>query len=347
MTSTHAPPTTMALARQQVSAILLSDDARRHIIPLLPHGVSLDRVVSTLHQVVADNPELLECTPASLIMAVGRGVKQDLEFGETAHLVPFSVKVSKENEKPERFEKRAKMLRDYRGDIELVVRSGAARAVQANCFYEAEPFKYEQGTNPFIEHHPIVDGVKRGKMLGAYAWARINVHTIKIAVMSVAEIDKIRQEKSKSWKEGPLPDWYAKKTLIHQVTKDIPKNPKLAAVLAEFEREEEEIPDAEFEVVPSAEPAAPTTAAAEQPQATAAAARPSASTDPATEEQIARLLDLIADEHINQETRDRVERRLKVGIKYLLATTWISALELEIKNKLEAEGDELPLKASA
>jgi phage RecT family recombinase len=258
------PATGMSLVRQQVSAILLSDEAKTQIAPLLSPGISLERVVSTIYQVVADNPELLECTPASLIMAVGKGVKWDLEFGETVHLVPFNVKVSKKGQ-ADRWEKRAKAIRDYKGDIELVVRSGAARAVDAQCFYENEPFKYEQGTSPYIEHHPIVDGVKRGKMLGAYAWARISVRDpIKIAVMSVAEIDKIRQEKSKSWKEGPLPDWYARKTMVHQVTKAIPKNPKLAEVLRQFE--EEIIPDAEFEVLTNGA-AKPTASAASEPTA--------------------------------------------------------------------------------
>lgn len=241
------PATGMAVIRQQVSAILLSDEAKSAIAPLLSPGVSIERVVSTIYQVVADNPELLECTPASLIMAVGKGVKWDLEFGETVHLVPFNVNLAKKDQQP-RWEKRAKALRDYKGDIELVVRSGAARYVDAQCFYENEHFIYHQGTAPYIEHHPIVDTKARGKMVGAYGWALISQRTpLKASVMSVEEIDKIRQEKSKSWKNGPLPDWYARKTMVHQVTKSIPKNPRLARVLKEFD--EEEIPDAEFEVV--------------------------------------------------------------------------------------------------
>jgi phage RecT family recombinase len=240
----------LSLVRQKVKSILLSPEAKAQIVPLLPHGVSLDRVVSTIHQVVAENPEILECTPESIIMAVGRGVKQDLEFGDTAHLVPFNVNIAKKGERP-RYEKRAKMLRDYKGDIELVKRAGAARDVQAHCFYANEPLKYEQGTSPYIEHHPIVDEKNRGKMIGAYAYARIDVHTLKIAVMSVAEIEEIRQAKSKANKEGPLLPWYAKKTMVHQVTKDIPKNPKLREVEKEFAKEEEEIEDGEFEVVGS------------------------------------------------------------------------------------------------
>lgn len=250
MATAAAPikPNPFAIVREKVSAILLSPEAKSHIAPYLHHGVSLERVVSTIHQVVAENEELLECTPTSLIMAVSKGVNWDLEFGETVHLVPFNVNVAKRDQAP-KWEKRAQAIRDYKGDIELVIRSGAARAVEAQCFYEKEILKYEQGTNPFIEHHPIVDVRKRGPMLGAYAWARISVHSLKITVMSVDEIDAIRQEKSKSWKKGPLPDWYACKTVVHRVTRSLPKNKRLAAVLKEFEKEEEEIPEGEFEVV--------------------------------------------------------------------------------------------------
>src|SRR4051812_11546765 len=126
MATAAAPqPNTMALARQKVVAILTTEDARKQIAPFLRPGVSLDRVVSTIHQVVAENPEILECTPESIVMAVGKGVSQDLEFGETIHLVPFNAKVRLPGG-GERFEKRAKAIRDWKGDIELVKKSGAA-----------------------------------------------------------------------------------------------------------------------------------------------------------------------------------------------------------------------------
>lgn len=336
-----APQPGTSVVRQRVAAILLSEDAKRQIAPFIPHGASLERVVSTVNQVVAENPELLECTPESLIMAVGRGVKWDLEFGETVHLVPFNVKVSKRGQ-PDQWEKRAKALRDWKGDIELVVKSGAARAVDAQCFYENEHFRYEQGTHPFIEHHPIVDPVKRGKMLGAYGWALISQRApLKIAVMSVAEIDKIRQEKSKSNKEGALPDWYARKTMVHQVTKAIPKNPNLAKVLREFEREEvEDIPEAEFEVTE-------TVRVAEQ-SPPAAAAPPADPSGPASEAQVERLLDLIGDKRVNDQTRGKVDSRLKKGINAGLAATWIEAIELSLKSASATdEGDDLPLSKSA
>ena len=331
MTATATAPTSdsTALTRARVSAILLTDSAKQQIVPLLPVGVAIQAVVSEVNRAVVDNPELLECTPASLIMAVSSIVKWDLAIGETAYLVPFNTKVG------DHYEKRVKALRDYKGDIELVIKSGAARKVDAKCVYVNEYFKYEEGTQPYIEHHPITDPSKRGAMLGAYAFAKLSHYELKIVFMSVEEIDEIRQAKSKSWKQGAVPAWYAKKTVIHQVTKSLPKNPKLAEVLREFDREEteEEIPEGTFEVVDET-PAKPVSVQTPAP------------TDPATEMQVGRLRGLVADARVNEATRTKVLRRLERGIPFGLATTWIEALELELRAKDE-ETDELPLSKTA
>jgi recombination protein RecT len=330
MTATATAPAGVALTRSRVAAILLTDEAKQQIMPLLPPGVAIQVVVSEVNRAVVENPELLECTPVSLIMAVSSIVKWDLEIGQTAYLVPFKTKVG------DRYEKRAKALRDYKGDIELVVRSGAARKVDAKCVYANESFKYEEGTQPYIEHHPITDPAKRGEMLGAYAYAKLGRYELKIAFMSVSEIDEIRQAKSQSWKAGVLPAWYAKKTVIHQVTKSLPKNPALAEVLRAFEKEEkeEQIPDGEFEVVDEM-PVAAESVSVQTP----------APTDPATEGQVKRLRELAADSRINDATRTKVTRRLERGIVFALAGTWIEALELELKAKasVDEESDELPL----
>jgi recombination protein RecT len=330
MTATATEPTGVALTRQKVAAILLTNSAKEQIMPLLPAGVSIQAVVSEVNRAVTDNPELLECTPASLIMSVSSIVKWDLEIGQTAYLVPFKTKVG------DRYEKRAKALRDYKGDIELVTRSGAARKVDAKCVYANEYFKYEEGTQPYIEHRPQTDPVKRGPMLGAYAYAKLSHYELKIVFMAISEIEEIRQAKSKSWKEGPLPAWYAKKTVIHQVTKSLPKNPKLAEVLHEFDREEteEEIPEGTFEVLPDSETPQPVSVQTPAP------------TDPATENQVNRLRELVGDTRVNEATRTKVTRRLERGIPFGLAGTWIEAIELEIRSK-EDETDELPLSKTA
>jgi recombinational DNA repair protein RecT len=120
----------------------------------------------------------------------------------------------------------------------MVKRSGAAREVQANPFYANEILKYEQGTRPYIEHHPIYEPKDRGELVGGYAWARVSAYRLKIAVLSAGEIDAIRLEKSEKWKKGPLQPWYVRKTMIHQVTKELTKTRKIRELLREFEVEQ-------------------------------------------------------------------------------------------------------------
>ena len=52
--------------------------------------------------------------------------------------------------------------------------------------------------------------------------------------------------KSKQWSKGALPAWYAKKTAVRRVVNLIPKNAKLASVLATVE----EVEAGEFTVLP-------------------------------------------------------------------------------------------------
>jgi len=220
-----------------IASLLENENARKHIEALLPEGTSYQRVVREAYQAAARNPAILECTPASIVLAVGQAVAWDLTIGETVHLVPFNEKVGND------YEKRLKAVRDYKGDIELVVRSGAARSIEAQCVYKNETFEHEDGTSPRILHRRIMDTKARGPLVGAYAIARLSHYNILIASMSVDEIDAIRQKHSKQWKSGEMPAWYARKTLIHQVCKAIPKNPKLASILALFDKEDEELND--------------------------------------------------------------------------------------------------------
>lgn len=225
-----------SITREMVSAILTSDSAKRQIEPVLPRGVSLEEVVSTVYGVAADNPKILRCTPASIVVAVSKGMKWNLVFGDTIHLAVEQVRVMRGN-RPDRIEYRAKVLRDYRGDIEMVIRSGGAREITAEPFYANEVLRYEKGTRPYIEHHPIYDPAARGPMVGGYAFAKLSAYSLKIAVLSISELDAIRQEWSPRWKKGEIQPWWVRKTMVHQVTKELSKTKRIREVLSEFSDE--------------------------------------------------------------------------------------------------------------
>lgn len=218
--------------------ITSSDRARATIAPFLPPGVQLERIAASLRVALAkdraawkkEGPSPLErCSPMSVFMAVAKIAQWGLEVGETAHLVPFGSDCVP--------------VADYKGLAELVIASGVARAVEAHCVYEKEPFRLKRGTSIEIEHHPIGDPKGRGPMVGAYALFHLRFGVVLLEYMAVSEIDEIRQKHSKQWKQGTLPEWYARKTVVRRGVKLLPKNPRLAERLAALDNEVVEVPE--------------------------------------------------------------------------------------------------------
>lgn len=232
----------------QLSKMLLHDKAREMILPFVPKGVAYETVVQEVLFAVDRNPDLRKCAPLSLLRAVGRAAATGLVIGETVHLVPFNCNVGTKAQP--KYETRCQRIIDYKGEIELVLRAGGARAVYAEPFFSNEKFKVEQGTEPRILHEPIWNKAKRGEMLGAYGVARINQYDLRIFVIDIADIERIRRDCSKVCnpeKVPTCPDWYARKTAVHQLVKMLPMNPRmrvLTAVLAEEEVETDAVPDA-------------------------------------------------------------------------------------------------------
>jgi phage RecT family recombinase len=251
MAAAAARPENTAVAEVRVHpivALLDGEGARRVIEPLLPRGVDYRRVMQEVYLAGKENPEILSCTPESIVRAVAKAESWGLVIGDTVHLVPFNVKVSKKGE-PDAWEKRLKAVQDYKGKIELIVSSGSARSVSAECVYVGDDFQMELGTAPFIRHRPETEQAKRGTMLGVYAVADLGQrHQPVIKWMPVADVEAIRAQHSKQWKSGVLQPWYARKSVVHQLAKMLPKNARLLKVLRAFEEEELEefgLPDAE------------------------------------------------------------------------------------------------------
>lgn len=202
-----------------VIALLNREDARRAIEPLLSEGVTYERVIREVYLAASDNADILGCSNESIIRAVCKAVSWGLVIGETVHLVPFG--------------RTLKAMQDYKGKIELMVRYRAARFIDAQPVYENEPYRFALGTSPFVEHTPLMDSAKRGRLVGAYAYAKISAYDLKVVVLTADEIDKIRKKHSKQWKSGELGDipWYACKTAVHRLAKQIPKSEALARAL--------------------------------------------------------------------------------------------------------------------
>lgn len=194
-------------------------------------GVSADAYIEAALMACVRTPDLLRCTPESIALALRQCAQAGLEIGRTAHLVPFGTTCT--------------FVPDYKGLIELACGTGKVASIRVRSVFDGEPFRYtEELTGPNLTHTPRMKGVG-GVILGAYAIADLRFNRFKVEWMTAEEIDAIRKEKSKSWKAGPLTDWYARKTVVRRLCKTLPSNAKLQQALKFDDAEGDDITDAE------------------------------------------------------------------------------------------------------
>lgn len=221
MAISHRPEPGMGVQRapqsQPVLALLDREATHEALRPFLPAGTDIDRVIATAKIACRNTPQLLKCDPESVLISIARIQQWGLEIGTTAHLVPFGATCTP--------------IADYKGLAELVIASGAVRHVEARCVYANEPFVFEQGLSPKLEHHPVHRAGDRGALIGAYVIFHLRFQVAVFEYMVIEDVDVIRKKYSKQWKEGPCPPWYAMKTVLRQAVKLLPKSQKLRDVL--------------------------------------------------------------------------------------------------------------------
>ena len=182
---------------------------------LLPKGYTPQRLITGALIAIQANPDLAKCSPISIATALGRIAQWGLDVGETAHLIPFGTVCTPSA--------------DYKGLIKLMLRAGA-RKVEAEVVREGDQFHYERGLNPILQHRP--QAKPEARITHAYAIAWLRGGDTLFEVMTAEEIDAIRKSKSRSWKNGDLTRWYARKCVTRQLAKWLDKSPELAAVVA-------------------------------------------------------------------------------------------------------------------
>jgi phage RecT family recombinase len=209
--------------------MLMSEKARAIIEASLPEGMSLRRVARAVAAAAHENPEMLKATGRSIVEAVAKGVRWNLELGRHWYIIPRKVKVKRDGE-PDRYESRARAELDYKGKAILLKRLKLVRTIRAACVFENEFFKANLGTaeNHSIEHGAILSEQHRGALVGAYGAAELERGRNFVILQTKAVIERNRQKNSEMWKSMPLEQvlWWAEKALIHQLWKwlepDIP-----------------------------------------------------------------------------------------------------------------------------
>ncbi|HET7552227.1 MAG TPA: recombinase RecT [Gemmatimonadaceae bacterium] len=226
-----------------ISELLTLPQAMALIEPSLPDDVSYRELVATVMLQAKNSPEILECTPLSIVTAVRNALATGLTIGETVHLVAFNNKVSRRNE-PDRWEKHLQHLIHYRGLIQLIIASGAVRDVDARVVFEKDEFEVSYGPSGTLWHKPWGDTKTRGKPIGAYTVFYLPFGRSKWLYMHLGDastegtIEYIRQKYSKKYKSGTCPLWYMVKTVIRQLAKLSVQDRRMAKALAAVREDE-------------------------------------------------------------------------------------------------------------
>jgi len=193
----------------------IQDAASKTLVDLRFNEAEQARARVLLANAFASNPDLMNCTQASLLQAVSNAVTTGLEINSPAgeaYILPYKTT--------------AQFIIGYQGKLKLLRRACPEAVVAAELVHKNDTFSHvvTNGTHS-IRHVPDAFSADRGAIIGGYAIVQIAENERYTAVMSWAEIEAIRK-RSPASSTGPwTTDWQAmaKKTLITQALKYAPK----------------------------------------------------------------------------------------------------------------------------
>lgn len=244
-----APP-----AKQQpatLQAWIESDGFRAMVAKALPKHLTPDRFLRVALTAMMRTPKLAQCTQDSvtqcLLQCSQLGIEPD---GRRAHLIPF------EDRKNNRVI--CTLIIDYKGLVELAMRSGLVSYLHADVIREGDLFAYSLGEIrehvPWYLRRDAAKPAEAGQDIAVYAYARMRDGASAVAVMSIDEVYSIRDNSQgyRAWKSGFVKsstwdpaNWVSeqemkKKTALRRLTKLLPLSPEFRdAVEAEDSAEDE------------------------------------------------------------------------------------------------------------
>jgi recombination protein RecT len=198
---------------------LESEEFRQQVALALPKHLTPDRFARIALTTYLRTPGLANCDQASLLNCLMTLSQLGLEpDGRRAHLIPFRNTTKNSTE--------CQLIIDYKGLVELVLRSGTVSYIHADVICEEDRFVYSKGQ--IIDHAP--DFKKpRGSAYAVYALCRFKDGTEKCEVMTCDEVEQIRK-RSRAGRSGPwVTDWaeMAKKTVFRRLSKWLVLSPEL------------------------------------------------------------------------------------------------------------------------
>lgn len=193
--------------------------------------VTPEGIVSSALHVGIKNPQIFDCEPKSIFLALAKCARLGLyPGGGGMALVPLNNKVKVKGEWTKVLQLEA--WPEYQGLKALAIRQRMIAAMEEHCVKERDDFDFGLGLEPYLRHRPA--STNRGALTGAYSVIRLSGGGRTFHYMPIEDIEKIRAT-SRSWgpKDYPVcPDWYAMKTVVRDWMGRQPKEGALGEALA-------------------------------------------------------------------------------------------------------------------
>lgn len=190
-------------------------------------SIRVESLIRVAGAAMSRNPVLLQCTPNSVVLALMNCAQLGLEPNllGAAYLVPYR------NNKTRQME--AQLIVGYRGLIELARRSQQIHSIEAHVVKEKDDWEIRLGLTPVLEHTPYLGEGEAGKIVFAYAIAKLKDSSYQVEVMSRGDLDKIRAI-SKARDSGPWAthtEEMCRKTVVRRLCKYLPLTVELVRAL--------------------------------------------------------------------------------------------------------------------
>lgn len=194
------------LAKNDVKALITGAEFKIQVGKVLPKHITVERMGRVAMTAIMKNPDLMKCTPASvmnsLMLCAQAGLEPD---GRNAHLIPYG--------------NTCQVIFDWKGLVSLAMRNGY-EAVFGDKVCEADEFEAVVVNGKKELTHKINWKQPRGEAYAYYTVCQRN-GTIDFEVMTKDEVDDVRK-RSRSAGKGPWVTDYdemAKKSVIRRMSK--------------------------------------------------------------------------------------------------------------------------------
>jgi recombination protein RecT len=175
-------------ADENAAIVQLMTRMRPQIAAALPKHVTPERMVRMALTMIRKTPKLLQCDQRSLLQSIIElsqlGLEPSTPLGH-AWVIPYG--------------REATIVLGYKGFVSLAFRAGIT--IAAEPVYEGDHFEYSLGTDAYVTHKPCADPDARGRLIGAYAVAKLPGNLTTFKVCMEAEIQRAR-ENSSAWQRG-------------------------------------------------------------------------------------------------------------------------------------------------